>query len=104
LIQLRRDNPALYGKGFRVLLADQNDLVVAYLRQSDDGNHRALVVASLFDMRLDDYRLEIPDLMPGTWRDLLSNFSLTATGGCVTLSFEPSQVFVLCHESDSLQK
>ena len=98
LIYLRRDYPALASGNLRVLVADQNDLVLAFLRWSDDDDSaqaQVLIIANLQDKPLAHITFTDTRVADGEWRDALSRTVVSVQDHVITISLAPSQVMVL---------
>lgn len=65
LLWLRRNQPALRGEGLRVPQTHEFDRVIV-IHRWQDGEPDVVVVASLNERRLTDYRIDLPE--PGSWR------------------------------------
>lgn len=66
LLWLRRNQPALREEGVRVPQTHEFDRVIVVHRGPDQGGQDVVVVASLNERRLTDYRIDLP--RPGTWQ------------------------------------
>ena len=80
LIHLRKCTPALTSNTLRILVADQNDLVIA----------------NLYDALVDAWQLRAPRLNDGIWRDALSDAQVEICNHTLCVNLAPSQVLVLC--------
>lgn len=77
LIWLRRNQPALRGEGLRVPQTHEFDRVIVVHRWHEDSGQDVVVVASLNEHRLADYRIELP--LSGEWNVLLNSDSFDRT-------------------------
>lgn len=66
LLWLRRNRPALRGEDLRVPQTHEFDRVIVVHRRQEGSAQDVVVVASLNERRLTDYRIELP--WPGTWQ------------------------------------
>jgi hypothetical protein len=80
-----------------VLAADQNDLVLAFLRWSDDVQSQTLVIANLQEKPLANFAVHDPLLADGPWRDALSETQVAVNDHALSVSLAPSQVMILCY-------
>jgi 1,4-alpha-glucan branching enzyme len=70
-IQIRRSCPGLTGEGFRVILIDEENRILAFQRWVEGIGYDVVVVASLNENPLYGYRLGMP--YAGTWIELLNS-------------------------------
>jgi 1,4-alpha-glucan branching enzyme len=99
LIRLRKENPALTSNTLHLFPPDQNDLVLHFLRWSEDKRHQVLVIANVQDAPLQSHEFDTARLAEGSWRDALTGREFTFTQSPVTIDLAPSQVMILCHST-----
>ena len=95
LIDLRKNNYALYTENIDFFYEDPESKVMAYTRWNDEGS-RIVVVANFGEQFLADYT--IPNFpADGTWHEWTSNYDIEAGNGQITIDLPEyeAQVFVL---------
>ncbi len=71
LVQLRRRCPALSAEGVRVPQLHEQDRVIVIHRWVEEEGRDVVVVASLNERPLNDYRVEMP--WPGLWQEIFNS-------------------------------
>ncbi|MCW2240556.1 alpha amylase C-terminal domain-containing protein [Azospirillum canadense] len=71
LVHLRRRHPALQGEGVRIPQVHEQDRVIAMHRWVNGEGKDIVVVASLNENTLEDYRIDLP--WPGRWHEIFNS-------------------------------
>ena len=95
LMQFRRQNDALRGDGYQVVLKDPAKLLFAYKRWNGGGNV-VLVVANLKDQDAGPFCVEDAGLEDGVWRDAFHGNELKVTAGklCDVIAKSEVKVYI----------
>jgi 1,4-alpha-glucan branching enzyme len=95
LIWLRRKHPALRGEGVQTVLMDNGARVLGFQRWVPDEGRDVMVVASLNEQTLFQYRIPVP--APGRWFEAFNsdayenwmNPAVAGNGGAIQVSGPP---------------
>ena len=94
LINLRKNNHALYTANIEFFYEDPESKVIAYVRWNDEGS-RVVVVANFSDQYLAGYAVpNFPE--DGTWHEWTGNYDIEAGDGQILIDLPEyeAQVFV----------
>jgi 1,4-alpha-glucan branching enzyme len=97
LIKLRRENPALWGDNFEVVLLDANRSILAYKRWNEAGGV-VVVVINTKDEPTGEFIIENAGLEDGAWREHIKNRKFQMTGRQIKDVLEPGEIKIFIKE------